>query len=275
MTIALEEEGAYQSLQIVLQDAFGVVIGEGSNHSILAKLKPVISEYKLDSLEALVTELHKQGSSDIKNSVLRAITAHEDTWFAPKELFRLLDDYLLADMLDSGRSNYRIWVIGSGAGQLPYSLAMNIHQAMKQTHSTTDLAIEATDISDSVVNMAAKGSFEQASMQGISDVSRNKYMNAHSGLWQVNDDIRSMITFSTCNLLDDIENRGHFDLIICINVLLYFSVPVKAKLLDSFAKLLDPSGILVAGLNEPVLPQNSDFDMVRHESGIFYRQKAH
>ena len=275
MTIALEEEGAYQSLQIVLQDAFGVVIGEGRNHLILAKLKPVISEFSLDSLEALVTELQKQGSSDIKNSVLQAITTHEDAWFAPKELFRLLDDYLLADMLDSGRKNYRIWVIGSGAGQLPYSLAMNIHQAMKQSHATTELIIEATDISDSVVETAANGVFEQASMAGISDASRNKYMQQNSGLWQVNDDIRSMITFSTCNLHNDIEDRGHFDLIICLNVLLYFSAPVKSKLLDSFAKLLDPSGILVAGLNEPVLPQNSHFDMVRHESGIFYRQKAH
>jgi len=274
MSIALEEEGAYQSLQIVLQDAFGVVIGEGRNHAILAKLKPVISEFSLDSLEALVTELHKPGSSDIKNSVLQAITAHEDAWFAPKELFRLLDDYLLADMLDSGRSNYRIWVIGSGAGQLPYSLAMNIHQAMKQTHAKTKVIIEATDISDSFVEMAAKGMFDPASMEGISDASRNKYMEEKSGLWQVNDDIRSMIKFSTCSLVDDIENRGHYDLIICLNVLLYFSVPVKANLLDSFARLLDPSGILVAGLNEPVLAQNSNFDMVRHESGIFYRQRA-
>ena len=146
---------------------------------------------------------------------------------------------------------------------------------MKQTHTTTNLAIEATNISDSIVSKTAHGSFEQASMQKISDASRNKYMNEHSGLWQVNDDIRSMITFSTCNLHDDIGNRGHFDLIICLNVLLYFPVPVRAKLLDSFAKLLDPSGILVAGLNEPVLPQNSNFDMVRHESGIFYRQRAH
>ena len=83
-----------------------------------------------------------------------------------------------------------------------------------------------------------------------------------------------MTAFSTCNLLEDFEGKGHFDLIICLDVLVYFSVPVKAQLLESFANLLDPSGILIAGINEPVLPFNSNFDMVRHDAGIFYRQKA-
>jgi chemotaxis methyl-accepting protein methylase len=58
-------------------------------------------------------------------------------------------------------------------------------------------------------------------------------------------------------------------------VLVYFSVPVKTRLLNAFAHLLDPSGILIAGMNEPVLPFNDNFDMVRHDAGIFYRQKAY
>jgi len=274
MSIALEKGNTYQSLQMVLRDAFGVVIGEGRKNAIIAKLKPVMSEFSIDTLEMLVDELQNTQSSDIRNSVLQAITAHEDVWFEPKELFSLLDDYLLADMLESGRDNYRIWVIGCGAGQLPYSLAMNIHQAGKQAKSTTKVVIEATDVSNSVAAMAAKGVFEQASMEGITDAGKKKYMDEKSGLWQVADDIKSMIRFSTCNLLDDIEDKGHFDLVICLDVLVYFSVPVKGELLDSFARLLDPSGILVAGLNEPDLPPNNKFDMVRHESGIFYRQKA-
>lgn len=274
MSIALEKEDTYQSLQMVLRDAFGVVIGEGRKNSIIAKLKPVMSEFSLNTLEALVDELQKNQSTDIRNSVLQAITAHEDIWFEPKELFSLLDDYLLADMLESGRDKYRIWVIGCGAGQLPYSLAMNIHPAGKQTKSTTKVVIEATDVSDSVVAMAAKGVFEQASMEGITDSGKKKYMDEKYGVWHVTEDIKSMTKFSTCNLLDDIEDKGHFDLIICLDVLVYFSVPVKGELLASFAKLLDPSGILIAGLSEPDLPPNNNFEMVRHESGIFYRQKA-
>ena len=275
MSIALEDGGAYQSLQIILQDAFGVVIGEGRNHSILAKLKPVIAEFNLGTLEGLVSELQKSGPNEVKNSVLQAITAHEDAWFTPEELFRLLDDYLLAEIMKSGRHSYRIWVIGSGAGQLPYSLAMNIHQAIKQANSSTKVRIEATDVNANAVDMAAKGEYEPTSLEGMPDTSRNKFMGQRSGLWQVRDEIRSMVSFSTCNLHEDIEHKGHFDLIICVGVLVYFSVPMRTKLLRSFARLLDPSGVLVAGLSEPVLPFNDQFDMVRLDSGIFYRQRAH
>ena len=274
MSIAIEEGNTYQSLQMVLQDAFGVVIGEGSSNSIFAKLKPVMAEFDLDSLDVLIAELQKDASSSLKNSVLQAVTTHEDAWFSPPALFNLLDDYLLADILESGRSKYRIWVIGCRAGQLPYSLAMRIHQAGKKANSSTQVTIEATDATASAVSIAAKGAYEPTSMSGMTDDSRKKYMAEKSGLWRVNDDIRSMVSFAAANLRDNIEDKGRFDLIICHDVLVYFAYPVKTALVESFANLLDPSGILVSSLNEQDLPPNEYFDTVHHDSGIFYRQKA-
>jgi chemotaxis protein methyltransferase CheR len=274
MSSALDESNVFQSLQLVLQEAFGVVIGEGRNRSVLAKLKSVMSEFGLASLEDLVAELKKNNTSHIKNRVLQSITAHESAWFEPRELFRLVDGYLLADMLESSRRNYRIWVVGCGTGPLPYSLAMAIEQARQEINSATKVSIEATDVPAAMVTSAAIGRYQLDALQGLADGYKNKYMSQKSGLWEVNDDIKSMVSFSTCHLLDDFEQMGHFDLIICLDVLIYFSMPVKARLLDSFAKLLDPSGILVAGLTEPALPLNENFDMVRHDAGIFYRQRA-
>lgn len=271
---AQQEGDDYQSLQMVLQDEFGIVIGEERKNSITAKLKPVLSEFSLDSLEALVSALQKTKTGALINSVLQAITSHEDAWFEPKELFNFLDDYLLADMQKAGAGPYRIWVIGSAAGQLPYSLAMKIQHAAKQANSDVRVTIEASDISDNVVDRAAKGVFEATSMKGMVDPFEKKYMDEKSGHWHVNDDVKSMVNFSTCNLLQDFEDKGHFDLIICLDVLVYFSVPVKGKILGSFATLLDPSGILIAGMNELVIPFNDNFEMVRHDDGIFYRQKA-
>lgn len=265
--------GAYQSLQMFLQEEFGIVIGEERERSITAQLEPVISKYGLDSLQALVNEMQKD-AVHIRNSVLQAITSQEDDWFEPKALFTLLDDYLLAEIVDAGRKRYRIWVIGSRSGQLPYSIAMKIHQASQQANSSTRVTIEATDIDEAAVNAAVSGVYSQASLEGMDDQFMKKYMEEVSGQWHVNEDIKSIVDFSSCNLLEDFEDKGHFDLIICHDVLVYFSVPVKTRLLDSFATLLDPSGILVAGVSEPVLPFNDNFEMVRHEAGIFYRQKA-
>ena len=273
-SMSLESGGAYQSLQMVLQDEFGIVIGDERENAITAKLKSVISEFRLDTLDELVGEMQNRDAVSIRNGVLQAITSHEDAWFEPKELFNLLDNYLLDDMLKPDRKNYRIWVIGSGAGQLPYSLAMKIHHATKESNVGTRVIIEATDISEAVVDGAARGVFEETSMQGMEDPYQKKYTDHRSGQWHISDDIRSMVSFSTCNLLEDFEYKGHYDLIVCLDVLIYFSVPVRTRLLHSFSNLLDPSGVLIAGMTEPVLPFNNNFDMVRHDAGIFYRQKS-
>ncbi len=271
---AFEEGNAYQSLQMVLQEAFGIVIGEERKSMITAKLKPVMSEFNLDTLNKLVDSLKNEGSAELRNAVLQAITEHEDDWFSPDELFNLLDEYLLPDMLETDRKKYRIWVISSGAGQLPYSLAMKIRDAMNQSGAKTKVTIEATDISESVVSNAANGVFEQVSMKGMEKPYQQKYMDEKSGQWQVSDEIKDMVSFSTCNLLDDFEDKGYFDLIICQDVLAYFSLAIKQSLLSTFAKLLDPSGILIAGATEPIMPLDDSFELVRHEAGMFYRQKS-
>ena len=274
MSSALDESNVFQSLRLVLQDAFGVVIGEGRNRSVVSKLKAVMSEFGLASLEDLIAELRKNSTSPIKNRVLQTITAHESAWFEPKELFRLIDGYLLADMLESSRRNYRIWVVGCGTGPLPYSLAMTIQHARQEQNSSTNVSIVATDVPATLVSSAEIGRYQADALLGLPDVFKNTYMSQKSGMWEVNDEIKSMVSFSTCHLLDDFEHMGHFDLIICLDVLIYFSMPVKTRMLDSFARMLDPSGILVAALTEPVLPRNKNFDMVRHDAGIFYRQRA-
>lgn len=273
-SISLEAGGAYQTLQMVLQNEFGIVIGEERANFITTKLKPVISEFSLDSIEALVDEIQHKDAVDLRNSVLHAITSHEDAWFEPTALFKLLDDYLLADILKPERKDYRIWVIGCGEGQLPYSLAMKIHHSAKEQRANTRVVIEASEVNDTMVRAAARGVYEDASMEGMTDTYRKKYLDEQAGQWHVSDDIKSMLGFTSCNLLEDFEDKGYFDLIICLDVLVYFSVPVKSRLLSSFASMLDPSGILIAGMNEPILPFNEEFDMVRHEDGIFYRQKT-
>jgi chemotaxis protein methyltransferase CheR len=65
---------------------------------------------------------------------------------------------------------------------------------------------------------------------------------------------------------------GHCDLIICPDELIYFSSAIKSEILNGFAELLDSSGMLIVGMNEPVIPFCDKFEPVNHESGIFYRQ---
>ena len=90
--------------------------------------------------------------------------------------------------------------------------------------------------------------------------------------WEIEPSIRSMLHFKTCSLLDGIEDMGHFDLVICLDVLIYFSNGVKKRIIDALADVLDPSGILIVGANESVTPFSKRFELISHETGTFFRQ---
>jgi chemotaxis methyl-accepting protein methylase len=105
-SIALEEGGAYQSLQMLLQDEFGVVIGEERKKSITAKLRPVMVAFNLDSLDALVDALRIEESAAIKNSILQAITAYEAEWFDPPAVLTIVSG-LSAAATDSCHIRWR------------------------------------------------------------------------------------------------------------------------------------------------------------------------
>jgi chemotaxis methyl-accepting protein methylase len=64
------------------------------------------------------------------------------------------------------------------------------------------------------------------------------------------------------------------DLIICPDVLVYYSNGVKASILSQFAEQLKPGGIFLAGNNQAVVPFSQDFERVDHPAGIFYRKKS-
>jgi len=99
-----------------------------------------------------------------------------------------------------------------------------------------------------------------------------KYLTGNEGLWEVDESLRSILHFTSCDLLGGATSMGDCDLIICPDELIYFSNGVKRGILEDFAQLLDPSGILIVGANEPVVPFCDRFELVNHESGTFYRQ---
>jgi chemotaxis protein methyltransferase CheR len=268
---AFEQNDGYQHLQLVLQDEFGIVLGDERRSFINARLQPVIDEFVTNDLHGLADRLSDAKSVKLRNAVLLAITSYTTIWFEPAELFALLADYVLPGLLD--RRSVRIWIIGCGSGALPYSVSMAVTEALKLAGRQLEVKIVTSDIDESVMAQAREAVYDQSSLRNLDENRMHKYMTAEGDNRRVKDDIRSRVTFSTCNLLDDFSGMGHFDVVICLDTLMYFSVAIKRHILDGIAGLLAPSGILLVGPNETVIPLSRDFDRVEIDAGVFYRQK--
>jgi chemotaxis protein methyltransferase CheR len=269
---AFEQNDGYQHLQLVLQEDFGIVLGDERRSRMTARLKQVVDKYVTNDLYGLADRLRNERSVELSNAVLLAITSYATVWFEPAEIFELLSEYVLPGLMEKRGS--RIWIVGCGSGALPYSVSMVVTEAQKQAGRKLDIHIITTDIDDSILDPARKAVYDGSSLRNLDEGRIHKYMTAEGDNRRVIDDIRSRVSFKTCNLLDDFSSMGHFDVIICLDTLMYFSVAIKRHILDGISGLLAPSGILLVGANETVTPLNHEFERIEIDAGVFYRQKS-
>jgi chemotaxis protein methyltransferase CheR len=165
------------------------------------------------------------------------------------------------------QSQIRIWSAGCSYGFEPYSLAM----MAKETAPGVTVRILASDLDETVLNMARAGRYNQVQMQGVSPARRARFFTEKDGTWEVKPEIRSLVTFKRHDLLKEPFDSG-FDLVACRNVVIYFTDEAKTTLYERFAKSLRPDGILFVGSAETILRSR---DVGLEPAGLtFYRRVA-
>lgn len=269
---AQKKTDEFQIFLQAMQDMLGVVIDEDEQNSVSEKLFPVLEANGYDSLAVLAEAIRQEEAHDLRLSVLQAITERDAAWFPYPEISSLLNEYILPGLINSKVSDFRIWMVGCGQGQIAYSLAMVVDTFVQHYGMGCNIEIIACEMAEEAVERAAEGRFESSMLTGLPESYKQHYLTESDGVWEVNSSIRSMIHFATCNLLDGVGHMGHCDLIICPDELIYFSTDVKSEILHGFADLLDSAGMLIVGTNEPVISFCDRFQLVNHETGTFYRQ---
>lgn len=265
----------YQTLLLAMQDVLGVVVTEEKRELISERLGKVMQQYTIGSMADLARRIRENSENGLNTRILEVLSEHDHSWVNQTELPRLLNMYILPSVTEARKKKFRIWVAGCGRGQLAYTLAMQITEYSQSHTLNTQFEIIATDISAVDIEDASSAYYEATMLEGLSPAFQKKYMKADNDGWVVNRAIRDMVKFSTHDLLSPFDTMGDFDLIVCAEVLIYFSAQVRRQVLEDFAKLLDPSGILIVGSSEAVMPFSKSYTRVAHEAGVFYRQLPH
>lgn len=136
------------------------------------------------------------------------------------------------------------------------------------------MKIVATDISRSVLDVARQGEYEMLAIgRGLSPERQRQFFTpSENGGWKIKPQIRSMVEFKELNLLDRYL-LGKFDIILCRNVLIYFSVDLKKDILTRMHAALNPGGYLILGASESLNGLPDLYEMVQCRPGIIYRKK--
>ncbi len=267
----------YRAFCSFLQERCGIVLGTGKEYLIRSRLVSLLPRYDAASLDQLLEKVIRGDNLSLERTVIDAMTTNETFWFRDVYPFEILGSRILPEIV-RGRRRIRIWSAACSSGQEPYSIAMVIREQAERLADLKSATVDivASDISDSMLEMAQKGVYDSLSMsRGLDPERRRRFFQVHdkdSGSCQISESIRSMVSFKRLNLLGNLAVLGSFDIIFCRNVLIYFSREEKLRIIINFARMLRPGGYLFLGSSEFMSGIEEYFEMIRLNPGIIFKR---
>jgi len=192
-----------------------------------------------------------------RRAFLDYITINVTEFFRNPERWKVLREQVFPSFIEAGISCVNIWSAGCSSGQEPYSLAI---LALELKLPCEVLAI---DVDEGALAKARRGIYPTSQLEKISPEMLSAYFRpVGEGMYQVTGEVRNKVTFKQFNLLKDpFPENQH--LILCRNVVIYFSAETKKELYGKFFRSLAPGGFLMVGSTEQIFGYRSiGFDTV-------------
>lgn len=185
-------------------------------------------------------------------------------WRNPGQ-WEVLENLVIPELLK--RDNLKIWSAACSTGDEPYSLAMLLNKYIP----LSKVRIFGTDIDKQVLQIAKTGIYSLKSLKGLPIGYLKKYFTEiDKDTYEINEEIKRCVVFKEHNLLKDPYPVG-CDMIVCRNVLIYFTEEAKDKVFSGFGKVLNRNSFLFLGSSEQIL-NPSDYDLIPISS-FFYKKR--
>lgn len=204
-------------------------------------------------------------SEALLNELLDRMTINVSEFWRNPQRWETLEKKVLPELLSRSPA-LKCWSAACSTGEEPYTLAM----ILAQLGALQRASILATDLDKQALMHAKTGVYHERSLKDVPPLYKSTYFTKRGDIYQVSDELKRSVRFAHGNLLSD-PFGSNFDLIICRNVMIYFTEEAKHQLYQKFASALSPGGILFVGATEHILSP-AQYGLVSTES--FFYQKV-
>lgn len=266
----------FEYIRKLMHDHTALVLAEDKAYLVESRLGPLLKEIGVDSIRELVMRLKTESFNRIHQRVLEAMVTTETFFFRDGQPFTMLQQFILPTLLQQRQSERRlnIWCAGCSSGQEPYSIVMLLQEHFPQV-ITWDLTLIASDISGEMLDRARQAQYTQYEVsRGLSPSLLKKYFQPQGKGWRLNPDIRQWVDYRQFNLAKVWPTLPRMDIIFMRNILIYFDVPTKQRILAQVRQLLRPDGYLFLGGGETTINLNADFKPTQFDKSICYRLRS-
>ena len=243
-------DAAYLQISEILQAQQGFSLAGYKARSIKRRIAARIRAVGMTGTEPYIVLLAE--SPDEQQKLLTALSIHVSHFFRNPSTYRELKKKVLPVLLQRSRVNHsklRIWSIGCAYGEEPYSLALLLQRFLLPSDQ---LAIIATDLSSAALQRAKAGQYDPSRLTEVPERLLREYFQPQGKEYRLAEEIRKMVQFFRHDILSE-QPFYRADLILCRNVLIYFSREQQRRILQILAAALPAGGFLVLGRAETLV----------------------
>ncbi len=187
------------------------------------------------------------------NELVDALTINVSSFFRDRGTFGVIEDTVLPQLISSKQKHnkniVRLWSAGCAGGEEPYSLAICLRELLGDRIRDFFISIYATDIDKTSLDRARLAEYSEEILKGVGEKRLRTYFAYCNGKCTPRREVKELVKFKRHDLIAD-RPLMHVDVILCRNVVIYFSRDLQEKLFHKFHDGLNPGGYLVIGRTE-------------------------
>ncbi len=273
---------AYLKIRDLIYRISGIYHPEGKLYLLVSRCARRMIALGVTNPAEYLEHLTTRGNRDAElRLLLNEITIGETYMFRHPAQLEALRNVILPQILNTkgfiGLKRLRFWCAGCSTGEEPHTLAMFLLEEKDKLLAGWTFDILASDLNDNSLEAARAGIYGEYALRSTSEALRRKYFkDVGDKKLQANDLLKSQIRFERINLRDDSKmlfQKG-MDVIFCCNVLIYFDLTSKRRVVQHFYSNLLPGGYLMLGHAESLFQVDESFRLVHFPGTTAYCKPA-
>ena len=253
----------YEYFKKAVYDLTKIDLNAYKEKQMKRRIDTLISKNKIVGYEKYIDLLKKD--KDKFEEFVNYLTINVSEFYRNVDQWQLLDKEIIPELISRFGKNLKIWSAACSTGDEPYSLVM----ALSRHVPLNQIRIYATDLDKQVIEKAKLGLHAEKSVVGVPADLKKKFFTKIGPSYQISEEVKSRVDFKEHNLLKD-TYLTDFHLIVCRNVLIYFTEEAKDEVFRKFQKSLKPGGYLFIGSTEQII-NHKDVGFDRKNSFFYQR----
>ncbi len=236
----------YETFKKAVFDLTKIDLNAYKEKQMKRRIDTLIAKHKVVGYDKYVQVL--KDDKAVFEEFVNFLTINVSEFYRNPDQWEVMDKEIIPELIKKFGKNLKIWSAACSTGDEPYSLVM----ALSRHLPLNQIKIYATDLDKQVIAKAKVGLYGEKSVASVPADLKNKFFTKVGSSYQISDEIKSRVEFKEHNLLRD-AYPTNYHMIVCRNVLIYFTEEAKDEVFRKFQKSLAAGGILFIGSTEQII----------------------